>query len=113
MTGASAGSSSTARCSSGHHAHRARPYRPSTSALRGSRRRRPTIPTPAPVMTANLLRPLLLELATRLETAPAHLIAGGLLVHECDEVVAAFAAAGLGERERRESGEWAALWLTG
>ncbi len=33
----------------------------------------------APVMLANLLRPLLLELAATMPAAPAHLIAGGLL----------------------------------
>jgi ribosomal protein L11 methyltransferase len=65
------------------------------------------------VLTANLLRPLLLELAATLTRAPAQLIAGGLLREEVDEIVAAFAAGhGLRERERRESGEWAAVWLT-
>jgi len=44
---------------------------------------------------------------------PEHLIAGGLLGHELDEVAAAFAERlGLCERERRQSGEWAALWLS-
>jgi len=61
-------------------------------------------------VVANLLRPLLLELA--LPEAPSELIASGLLVHEVDEVVAAFGGRqGLVERERRESGEWAAVWL--
>jgi ribosomal protein L11 methyltransferase len=71
-------------------------------------------PAPATplVMTANLLRPLLLELAASIPSAPAHLIAGGLLTHEADEIAAAFAERlGLRERERRRSGEWAALWL--
>jgi ribosomal protein L11 methyltransferase len=61
---------------------------------------------------ANLLRPLLLELAGRMRAAPTSLIAGGLLREEADEVADAFAAHGLGERERRASGEWAALWLS-
>jgi len=66
------------------------------------------------VITANLLRPLLLELAHRTDHAPAHLIAGGMLVAEADEVAAAFAARlGMRERARREQGEWAALWLSG
>ena len=64
---------------------------------------------------ANLLRPLLLELARRIATrAPAHLIAGGLLREEVDEVVGCVycrASCGLRERERREGGEWAAVWL--
>jgi ribosomal protein L11 methyltransferase len=77
------------------------------------------LPWPAPesrgmtVVLANLLRPLLLELAATLSAAPAHLIAGGLLVGEVDEVLDAFAARlGLSVRERRERGEWAAVWLS-
>jgi ribosomal protein L11 methyltransferase len=67
----------------------------------------------APIaITANLLRPLLLDLAAGMPGAPAHLIAGGLLAHEADEIAGAFAARlGLRERARRQSGEWAALWL--
>jgi ribosomal protein L11 methyltransferase len=66
----------------------------------------------APAVLANLLRPLLLDYAARLAEPPRTLIASGLLVHEADEVAAAFAAHGLGERDRRERGEWAALLLT-
>jgi ribosomal protein L11 methyltransferase len=69
-------------------------------------------PSAPRVLTANLLRPLLLELASRLGRAPAHLIAGGLLAPEADEVAHAFARLGLAERSRRHGGEWAALWLT-
>jgi ribosomal protein L11 methyltransferase len=66
-----------------------------------------------PVVLANLLRPLLLELAASLPAAPPQLLAGGLLRAEVDEVVGAFAdRLGLRERERRESGEWAAVWLS-
>ncbi len=65
-----------------------------------------------PVVLANLLRPLLLELAERMPAAPAHLVAGGLLRREADEIVAVFGERlGLRERARRESGEWAAVWL--
>jgi ribosomal protein L11 methyltransferase len=65
------------------------------------------------VILANLLRPLLRDLARALPSAPAHLLASGLLVHEVDEIVHAFAAShGLRERERRHSGEWAAVWLS-
>jgi ribosomal protein L11 methyltransferase len=65
------------------------------------------------VVLANLLRPLLLELAGALPLAPAHLLAGGLLLEQCDEVAHAFGERlGMRERDRRESGEWAALWLT-
>jgi ribosomal protein L11 methyltransferase len=69
------------------------------------------------VVLANLLRPLLLELAERMPASgpPANLdlIASGLLREQADEVAAAFAKRlGLRERARRESGEWSALWLT-
>jgi ribosomal protein L11 methyltransferase len=75
-------------------------------------------PTPsAPVVLANLLRPLLLELAGSIERsggrAPNHLIASGLLRAEAEEVARVYdERLGLRERERRERGEWAALWLT-
>jgi ribosomal protein L11 methyltransferase len=66
----------------------------------------------APSVLANLLRPLLLDYAARLTDPPRTLIASGLLVHETDEIAAAFAAHGLHERDRRERGEWTALLLT-
>jgi ribosomal protein L11 methyltransferase len=66
----------------------------------------------APVVLANLLRPLLLSLAESIERPPRHLIASGLLREEADEVAAAFARRlNLRERLRRERGEWAAVWL--
>ena len=65
------------------------------------------------VMLANLLQPLLLELARKISNPPAELIAGGLLVEEVDQIVSAFQRRlGLRERERRQSGEWAAVWLS-
>jgi ribosomal protein L11 methyltransferase len=65
------------------------------------------------VLVANLLRPLLLDLARSMPSAPRHLLAGGLLAHEVDEVVDAFGGRlGLRERERRHGGEWAAVWLS-
>jgi ribosomal protein L11 methyltransferase len=65
------------------------------------------------VILANLLRPLLLDLVRSLPSTPAHLLASGLLVHEVDEIVHAFGAShDLRERERRHSGEWAAVWLS-
>jgi len=68
---------------------------------------------PAPVVLANLLRPLLLELAASMPAPPAQLIAGGLLCTEADEIAGAFAERlRLRERERRTGGEWAALWLS-
>lgn len=67
----------------------------------------------APTVTANLLRPLLLHVATSGFACerPELLVAGGLLRAEADEVAAAFARHGLRERARREAGEWAALLL--
>lgn len=65
-----------------------------------------------PVVLANLLRPLLLDLASTMDRSPAHLIASGLLRPEADEIAAAFQKRlRMRERERREHGEWAALWL--
>ncbi len=73
------------------------------------------LPAPAPVVLANLLRPLLLFYAARLAhlraAAPGVLVASGLLCGEEDEVAAAFARTGLAERERRAHGDWAALLL--
>ncbi len=71
------------------------------------------LPRPATVVLANLLRPLLLELASQITQVPAHVIAGGLLADEVEEIVHAFAArTPMHERERRRSGEWAAVWLS-
>jgi ribosomal protein L11 methyltransferase len=65
------------------------------------------------VVIANLLGPLLLELARATPRAPAHLLAGGLLPEQCEQTAGAFAARlGMQERERRRCGPWAALWLT-
>lgn len=72
---------------------------------------------PAPVggavVVANLLRALHLQLTASMSAAPAHLIAGGLLLSEVEEVVQAFTSRHrMLERERRQEGEWAAVWLT-
>lgn len=72
---------------------------------------------PAPsggLVMANLLRPLLLELAGKGFDGPTPqvLVASGLLVREADEVSAALCRGlGLEERGRRVEGEWAALRL--
>ena len=63
----------------------------------------------APVVLANLVRPLLLDVAARMTRPPERLIASGLLREEAAEVVAAFARHGLCEAGRREGGEWTAL----
>jgi ribosomal protein L11 methyltransferase len=65
------------------------------------------------VVVANLLGPLLLELAHTMPHAPAQVLVGGLLKGQGDEIAGAFVEElGMRERERRESGEWAAVWLT-
>jgi ribosomal protein L11 methyltransferase len=65
------------------------------------------------VVIANLLGPLLLELARTMPSAPAHLLAGGLLTEQCEQTARAFAARlDMRERERRLCGPWAAMWLT-
>jgi ribosomal protein L11 methyltransferase len=71
------------------------------------------------VVLANLLRPLLIDLAEKMArsdvSAPSgrlDLIASGLLREQADEVAEVFARRlGLSERARREQGEWSALWL--
>jgi ribosomal protein L11 methyltransferase len=70
-----------------------------------------TEPAPsADVVTANLMRPLLLRVAELIEVRPRALIVSGLLDHEADEVAAAFAP--LEERRRLSSKGWAALLLS-
>ena len=65
----------------------------------------------APTVVANLVRPLLLDVARLLERAPERLIVSGLLREEADEVAAAFSAYGLIEEDRRFGGGWAAVLL--
>jgi ribosomal protein L11 methyltransferase len=70
-------------------------------------------PVPAaPLVFANLLRPLLLAWSpTMTGTAHRWIIASGLLEHEADAVAQAIGAHGYRERRRLISGEWAALAL--
>jgi ribosomal protein L11 methyltransferase len=70
-----------------------------------------TRPAPvAPVMTANLMRPLLLRVAELLPEQPETLIVSGLLEGEEEVVAATFAP--LRERRRRRLQGWSALLLT-
>ncbi|MFN8159664.1 MAG: 50S ribosomal protein L11 methyltransferase [Solirubrobacterales bacterium] len=69
----------------------------------------PLEPTVLANLTAPLLRIVAAELAGR--EAPAALVCSGLLVGETDGVAEAMAGAGLVERERHRSGEWAAIWF--
>jgi ribosomal protein L11 methyltransferase len=65
----------------------------------------------APTVLANLVRPLLLEVADALEQVPDRIVASGLERSEGDEVAAAFARHGLHEVRRAERGEWCAIVL--
>jgi ribosomal protein L11 methyltransferase len=65
----------------------------------------------APTVVANLVRPLLLELAAAMTVPPQRLLASGLLRDEAAGVAAAFARHGLREAGRRHGGEWTALLL--
>lgn len=65
----------------------------------------------APTVVANLVRPLLLEVAALMTRPPATLIVSGLLRDEAGEVAAAFARHGLREVDRRHAAEWSAMRL--
>ena len=67
----------------------------------------------APTVVANLVRPLLLEVAALMTRPPPTLIVSGLLREEADEVVTAFGRHGLREADRRHGGEWSAVVLAG
>ena len=56
---------------------------------------------------------LLLDLARTMPGAPAHLLAGGLLADEVEEIASAFGQRlGLRSRAERHSAGWAAVWLS-
>lgn len=63
---------------------------------------------PAATVCANLLKPLLLEVARRERSPSRHLIVSGLLDHEADAVADAF---GRPVRDRRSADGWTALLL--
>ena len=67
-------------------------------------------PPSADAIAANLMRPLLLQVADLMDERPPALILSGLLDHEADEVAAAFAP--LEERRRLSLKGWSALLLT-
>jgi ribosomal protein L11 methyltransferase len=91
---------------------------------------REELPGLAPTVVANMTAPILKAVASQLGRdgkgtrrslpksategplpVPQTLITSGLLLHEQDEVAAAFATVGLREEERRQDGDWAALML--
>jgi ribosomal protein L11 methyltransferase len=63
----------------------------------------------APTVLANLLRPLLLVLAKRIDYVPEMLIASGLFEQEADEIAVSFD--GMVETDRRVLDGWAAVQL--
>jgi ribosomal protein L11 methyltransferase len=65
----------------------------------------------APTVTANLVRPLLLQIAALMERPPERLLASGLEIGEVDEVAAAFARHGLALAARRDGDGWSAILL--
>jgi ribosomal protein L11 methyltransferase len=66
-------------------------------------------PLPVRVVAANLVRPLLVRVASLMTERPEVLIASGLREHEADEVAASFAP--LMERRRLHERGWSALLL--
>jgi ribosomal protein L11 methyltransferase len=69
------------------------------------------LPEVAPTVVANLTAPLLRDVAGRLDQTPRWLVCSGMLAGEVEDVAAAFSASGLEVRERRDSGDWAALLM--
>jgi ribosomal protein L11 methyltransferase len=65
----------------------------------------------APTVLANLVRPLLLEIAAQMDRPPERLIASGLTSDEVGDVVAAFEPHGLALRARRDGDGWSAILL--
>jgi ribosomal protein L11 methyltransferase len=65
----------------------------------------------APTVLANLVRPLLLEIAALMERSPERLIASGLTLDEVGDVVAAFGRHGLRPASRRDGDGWSAILL--
>jgi ribosomal protein L11 methyltransferase len=72
------------------------------------------LPTPAPLVVANLTAPLLRIVAGHLSGGPKPqtLICSGLLATETDDVASAFTANGLTQSSRRVIGDWAGLTLS-
>ena len=65
----------------------------------------------APTLVANLVAPVLRDVATHMSDPPERLVISGLLSDEAEDVAAAFAPLGLGISERLDSGDWSALLL--
>ena len=71
--------------------------------------------SPAPhaaTIVANLVAPVLRDVASLMEEPPERLIISGLLTREAEDVAQAFSSHGLGIAERLDSGDWSALLLS-
>jgi ribosomal protein L11 methyltransferase len=90
---------------------------------------REELPELSPIVVANMTAPILREIAAHLEQGrsrqslpavaltsppptPTTFVLSGLLPSELDEIAAAFAPLGLAEADRRQDGDWAALYLS-
>jgi ribosomal protein L11 methyltransferase len=69
------------------------------------------LPDLAPTVVANMTSPILNAVARQIVAPPRVMICSGLLPSELDVGAATFSGVGLGEVERRQEGEWAALLL--
>jgi len=65
----------------------------------------------APTIVANLVAPVLRDVAKLLTDPPRTLIISGLLIDEAEDVAQAFSTHGLNTAERLDSGDWSALLL--
>ncbi len=72
---------------------------------------RERLPELAPTVVANMTSPILRAVAAQLEQRPTTLVCSGLLPAELDDAALFFGEVGLGEVERRQDGDWAALLL--
>lgn len=73
------------------------------------------LPPLAATVAANLMRPLLLEVAGKIPSSGHgvdNMILSGLLDEETDEIAAAYATRGLAERRRVNEGGWTGLLLS-
>ena len=69
-------------------------------------------PPHAPTIVANLVAPVLRDVANLITDPPRTLIISGLLTGEAEDVAQAFSPHGLTTAERLDSGDWSALLLT-
>lgn len=72
------------------------------------------LPPFAPLTTANLVAPMLIDLAGRLQSdnLPGKLVCSGILPDQIEAVAAAFAAGGLAEAGRATDTGWSSLTVT-